>query len=260
MLAARDVIFELNAIDLFPGTDAEIAAHQAEQAHRITAGITPRHGPPAVQLANNLRARLEASSPQLYIQSVLTFSLIARVLDHSTMYHVQRRPKELGAFHWVVDAKERSKKTDWEELWSYMVMPMLQSRSVREPMPMIIGCDYSHFHRFDMKIPAYLTEIDAAPKRGLVADIRKIMTEDFRFSSGVETGLELVDILTNATRRALVGNVKIEGWGNIRRLMIHRREQCLSVVAMGSIPVGYRPAFTSVIRHFGGGGRSMLAR
>jgi hypothetical protein len=259
MLAARDVLFEVSTIDLSLGTDAEIASHQAEQADRITAGITPKHGPPAVQLANNLRARLEASPPQLYIQSVLTFSLIARVLDHSTMYYVQRRPMELGAFHWVIDAKERLKTTDWEDWWSYMVMPMLQSKSIKEPMPMIIGQDYSHFHRFDMEIPAYLTEINEAPKSGLVADIRKIMTENFRFSSGIETGLELVDILTNATRRALVGNLKIEGWGNIHRLMIHRREQCLGVVAMGSIPEGHRPAFTSVIRHFGGGGRSMFA-
>jgi hypothetical protein len=41
------------------------------------------------------------------------------------------------------------------------------------------------------------------------------------FSSEVQPGLEFVDILTNAPRRALIGNLQREGSQNIHRLMLH---------------------------------------
>ena len=260
MLVARDVIFECSAMDLSFGTDAETIAHQTEQARKITEGLKNRHKPPAMTLAHNLRSRLEAIPPQLYAQSLVTFSLIARVLDHSTLFYAQRRPVELGAFHWVVDAKERSRTIDWEDWWSYMVMPWLQSHSVKNPSPMLIGADYSHYSRFDMEVPDYLAKATGLAQGRTVVNIKKVMTESFRFSANPEIGLELVDILTNATRRALVGNLKIEGWGRIPQLMIHTREQNLHLISIGEVPHSFKPAYASVIRHFGKYGRTMLKR
>jgi hypothetical protein len=156
LLAARDVLFELSAIDLSPGEVAEIESHPAEQAAKITAGRPPGAGSPVTEFTCNLRARLAALPPQLYAQSVITFSLIARVMDHATLYYVQRRPNALAAFHRVVDAKERSRTTDWEDWWSCMIMPWPQSKSLKEPGMMIMGADYSHFRRFDMPVPDFL--------------------------------------------------------------------------------------------------------
>lgn len=42
-------------------------------------------------------------------------------------------------------------------------------------------------------------------------DLRAVFS-DLRFSSANEMGLELVDILTNGVRRALLGNLQPEGW------------------------------------------------
>jgi hypothetical protein len=42
------------------------------------------------------------------------------------------------------------------------------------------------------------------------------------FSPATSYGLEIVDVLTNAVRRALKGRLGQEGWGGISRLMIHR--------------------------------------
>jgi hypothetical protein len=140
--------------------------------------------------------------PQLYAQSVATFDLLARVIDHATMFYSQRRPKELAVFHWVVDGKELGRVTDWEDWWSYTVMPMLQSKSIREPMSMFAEGDYSHFARFTTKVGDHLKPRIDNPSDDDATDIKLLMTESFRFSSDPEFGLEMVDVLTNDTRRA----------------------------------------------------------
>jgi hypothetical protein len=90
-------------------------------------------------------------------------------------------------------------------------------------------------------------------------DIGKILSESFRFSSKPEYGLELVDILTNATRRALNGNLTKSGWGNIPRLMIHEGRHYIRMLALmkrepPDAPYPYMP----VLRDFTKVGRNML--
>jgi hypothetical protein len=58
------------------------------------------------------------------------------------------------------------------------------------------------------------------------------MTENFRFSWLPEPGLELVDILTNAVRRGMMGNLKYESWKDIRSLMIHRNNHFVNVLVL----------------------------
>jgi hypothetical protein len=52
-----------------------------------------------------------------------------------------------------------------------------------------------------------------------------VLSESLRFSTDPEPGRELVDILTNATRRALRGNRQPEGWREIPKLLQCLREQ-----------------------------------
>ena len=56
--------------------------------------------------------------------------------------------------------------------------------------------------------------------------------ESFRFSSEPEAGLELVDIVTNALRRGLIGNLGEAGWLPLRSLMIHRSDVYVSPVGL----------------------------
>jgi len=69
------------------------------------------------------------------------------------------------------------------------------------------------------------------------------------------TGLELVDVLTNAVRRALTGKLQARGWAGISRVMIHRAGQTY-VTAMAFDDEVKEPT-ASVLRGLGKGGRSM---
>src|SRR5439155_26402891 len=84
---------------------------------------------------------------QLYVQFVLTNHLLAQVLQDSTLYYAQRKPQELGDFRWIIDAKDQA-VTPYEDLWSKMVMPFLQSKFLAEPFIMLKQADYSAFEQF----------------------------------------------------------------------------------------------------------------
>jgi hypothetical protein len=86
------------------------------------------------------------------------------------------------------------------------------------------------------------------------------MTESFRFSCEAEPGLELVDILVNGTRRALMGNLKLEGWRSIPELMIHRRHHYIHIASLlRSDPQGRGWPYMPVLEHFSRCGKNMLA-
>ena len=85
------------------------------------------------------------------------------------------------------------------------------------------------------------------------------MLADIRFSSVIEPGLELVDILANAVRRAFVGNLRIEGWTDIRRLMIDRRGPYINLKVLAGLEFAIPPAYAAVLRHFTHNGKRMIS-
>jgi hypothetical protein len=86
------------------------------------------------------------------------------------------------------------------------------------------------------------------------------MLADLRFSSNIEPGLEWIDILVNAVRRALVGNLRIEGWCDIRRLMIHRHGHYVNLMLLAGAGQGApHPAYGDVVEHFSAEGKNMLS-
>ncbi len=260
LLAKNETLYHVAIVDLSLGTDAEVEAHQRQQAEKITANITPEHYPEVREAVQDMRTRLEATPQQLYVQSIVTFALIAKVIDISTMYFCQRRPEELGVFHWVVDSKNRSKVIDWEDWWSNFVSPWLQTKSLREPMGMFPGGDYSHFKRsFDTEMTPFFRSLVPDPGDGRATNIGKVMTTNFRFSPRPEPGLEMVDILTNATRRALEGNLQIEGWGRIPQLMVHENQHYIQLVSPGDRTEARGLPYTKVLRHFRHFGRDLIA-
>jgi hypothetical protein len=126
-------------------------------------------------------------------------------------------------------------------------------------MIMLEGADYAEFSaKFERETPQYLREFGFGDERSI--DIKKLMTESFRFSSSIEPGLELVDIVTNATRRALHGNLRQEGWRDIPRLMMHRGEQYIKLVRLSqSSPYPSSPPYAKVLLHgFAHIGRPMI--
>jgi len=86
------------------------------------------------------------------------------------------------------------------------------------------------------------------------------MTESFTFSSEATAGLELVDIITNATRRALRGNLQQKGWGRIPQLMVHRgKREYISLLSLQDDPEPDRVyPYAGVLSAFRRGGRLLL--
>lgn len=99
MLASEEVLFEATAVDMSIHGAADVAAHKSAQATAMVKHLTDQHAPAIHAGVARLRERLEGMTAQLYVQSVVTFALIERVIQHGTLYYCQRLPRELGAFN-----------------------------------------------------------------------------------------------------------------------------------------------------------------
>jgi hypothetical protein len=261
ILKRNNALFEVNLVELGAHTEASIAAFRARQADAITANLTPKHSPAARSLAEGWRAKVESMPAQLFVQSIAAYDLLIRTLSHATLYHCQRSPRELGAFHWVVDAKEKTPKiTPWETWWKDFLGAAIQSSTMARPSPSLECGDYSYFARFQMDWPDYMLErfpeLADGPKP---SNAQLIFGENLRFSGEPEPGLEMVDILTNAIRRAAIDHLQEGGWKPIRELMIHRNEEpYIHVIGLGDGDGTFVAPYAKVIHAFRTSGRSMV--
>lgn len=252
LLARNDAIFEITAIDLGFQTEAEIVARKQAHADEMLARVTRfvESERPSVEKASR---QIMATSLPLYLQSILTFETLHGIINHVPLYFAQRQPHELGRFAWIVDGKDPTKVTNWEMWWSWYAHGALATMSKRRPQPMMEGADFSHYRRFSGRTMQGGKEETGTDLRLLLADLR--------FSSSVEPGLEFVDIVVNATRRALLGNLGEAGWHSIPRLMIHRNEPYIQFILLAEGPDVFRnSSYAQLVKqNFSSGGRSMLA-
>ena len=267
-LSRFDLVFEVTAIDMGMQTVDGLTAHRLSQAQKLTENLTPQHKLPLVQSIKDFRAQLERLSNQLYAQAVATFGLISHIIQKATLYYVQRLPRELGAFYWTIDAKEKKQVSNYDQLWSTLVLPFLQSKSFRNPLIQLAGADYSAFERFchsEPAPPAYRRPAVGDRSPWEYVDVKKVLKEDFAFSFPSATpGLQLVDALTNAIRRAMNGNLQPDGWAGIGRLMVQSEggNQVIQLIDLsgGNPPrvQGRAPAYVRVIQHIERTAKRML--
>jgi hypothetical protein len=251
------LIYEATLIGLLPDHASAVEVHRTGQCEGLTRNLTDAHEPAVISDAFELRHRLEQMPLQLYVQSVATFDLLWRTLQHATLYYSQREPRALARFRWVIDAKERNRITDAEDWWSRVVRPVMQSQSLREPFPQLEQGDYSHMIAEEVPMPDHLTE--AFPRlNGETALRMNAAFDEIEFSPAPLIGLEIVDVLTNALRRALAGRLDERGWGRIAGVMIHRQPPYVHPVGFGENPCLVEPSVAAVLRRLAAGGRSML--
>lgn len=264
LLRRNGAIFCASMIDLAAHTQEDIAGHRQRRSASLAANLTDGHTQELRDSVAALQDRMAGFSDQLYVQGAVIIDLLYRVMQDMIVYHCQRFPKELAKFHWVVDAKDSTIVTDWEDWWSETLVIWLQAMSLERPGAMLPGGDYRHFRRFIFdELPAYLRDVAPPADRthGAGVDLQLMYRESFRFSSEPEPGLELVDIVTNALRRGLVGNLAEAGWLPLRGLMIHRSDVYVSPVSIfsddnRSLALSLR----RVMNRFREGGRIMATR
>jgi len=235
LLRECGALLEIVAVDRAFSKEEDVITHKNIQAEKLVENLTPDHKD---ELKRDLEARkrqLKEMSNQLYVQSVALSELVYEVLNNANTYFAFREPKELASYSWVLDSKSDDGVTSWEDWWSTLVGGIVQSKSIRKPMLHVIEGDYSYQDKFVREPPEYLVKqagIKLDPKSSFV-DLSPVLRSDFRFSSKPEYGLEVVDIMANAVRRGLRGNLKDFGWNEIPKLMIQRPGGCIKYIQVG---------------------------
>ena len=267
VLNRYNVIVKACVIDMGLHSDAHILEHKQGQADAITTNLTPKHHPNLVRQLEEIRVRLKQLPNQLYVQSCVLTELVDSVIRVSTLYYCQRVPSTLSSFRWVIDAKGEN-ISEYEDLWSTIVMPMIQSISLSNPMIFLEGGDYSSFDRkFDMTMhapPEYLIPHighDKAVEPFYCCNAKKIMTEYLAFESSEKNmGLQLADIVTNAIRRALHGNLQMDGWGDLGKLMVEteKGKNTLTMLLLHNDAVPKGRPYGAIFQHFDKQSKPML--
>lgn len=227
MLNQYDVIFETVAIDMGLQTEAGVSTHKNTQADKLVENITTAHLTSLIESLNEAQKQYRQMPNQLYVQNALMVRLLANVLQKASLYYVQRKPSELGRFRWVIDGKDRT-VTPSEKFWQKITRPALEAKSLREPLELLKGADYSFFMPFYGKkerTPEHLRKAAGDDGPFVYADITKIMAELSFENSENENGLQLVDILCNAIQRAMNGNLQPHGWEMIACLTVSAQRE-----------------------------------
>ena len=252
-------LFEVVAIDSACHVGDDVAIHRVRQAEHITKHLTAAHHEALVREVWGLRKQLEEMPLQLYLQSCAMSELVYNVINHANLYYAFRISKELGEYHWVIDAKDRDKVTAWESWWSSIVLPMIESKSFRQPFIAVEGGDYRAHERFRTEVSEYKKQFMKERERGDVFTLRPILKENFRFSSEPEYGLEVADILVNVVRRSLAGNFRREGWLPVRKIMVHWGLHYIRLISLAAVErEPPKISYGQVLSDFCTGGRNML--
>lgn len=243
MLVQNGAKFHACATDMLHNTPELTRARKDEQAKRLLANISDGHYPNLVRQMTDIGNKLRAMSDQLFLQLCVMIELINAQLHDMMIYFSRSGPQELGAFRWVADRKG-SDKTTYEELWQILLPWFIQGRQFSDDFDNKIvfleGGDYSYCKRFFRRIdkwPEYLPEQKPGLRERIksdVVDLNLILKESFSLEDSAERpGIQLADIVTNALRRALMGNLQHEGWCELGRLMFRWKDKSIRLVHFG---------------------------
>ena len=114
-------------------------------------------------------------------------------------------------------------------MWRYIVLPIIQTKSLKDPVVHFPPGDYTSYSRYEVSQkspPDHLKPyIENSNEVFTASDVKKIIMEDITFSDSKNfRGLQLIDILVTNVRRAFQGNLRLEGWRNIGKLMLQPKE------------------------------------
>jgi hypothetical protein len=254
MLVRNEALFELTAVDLGLHQENAVREYQKKLGEQMLAKV-PKFRADVQAEVKGASEYILKSPVNLFLQALTTFDVLHHVIGRATTFFAQRKPYELGSFLWIVDGKEPAKVTRWEEWWAHYAQGAVATMSQRrQPLMLPEGflADYSHYEKFS-----------ADDGKGEKGTSLKLLLKNLQFCSDVQYGLELVDIVTNAVRRSLTGNLQKEGWQNIHRLMIHDNDgpYISFVLYQESGDVVHAAPYTTVVNEgFSRDGRLMLTK
>ena len=243
MLGRNNAKFHACVTDMLDNPPDALAARKEDQAKRLLANLTERHHPNLVRQLREAAVKMHALADQLFLQLCIMVELVNSQLRDAMIYFAKVDPPELGRFRWIIDRKGR-KETIYEELWRTLLTPFIQGRqfsdNFNDRIIFLEGGDYSHCARFFRTIdkwPEHLPERSPGLRRKTqieVADISVVLRESFTLANSAEhPGLQLADIVTNALRRAMMGNLQELGWSDLGNLMFRWKDKSIRLVHFG---------------------------
>jgi hypothetical protein len=225
LLIERGCLFFVCATEMSLNSDSVIANFQRTQAEYITENVSDSAHPLLRRQIFRLRRTYEKMPAQLFIQSVLLTDLIFRVINQSSIHFAMQKPPELGAFRWVIDGKDKQ-KTAYEAAWESMAAGFIQTKGVEMPGAAVEEGDYTFFKRNFMTANAAWPNHLPKPRsrgpfeRGMIWNLKKVLYESLSFVDSKSCcGLQLIDIVTNTFRRALMGRLQERGYQRLGELM-----------------------------------------
>jgi hypothetical protein len=243
LLAKFDCIVEINVIDLGIHTDDQLVEYQKGICEIIAGWATEERPEEFKKQVAEIAAALQKPKSPLFVESFLLMVLIPRILDMSMNYYARRLPKELGSYHWVIDAKEKF-VTDFERAWYTTIFPSVEHQSKQTPFQPIENGDYSHLAPY-YELPPDMAERAA---QELKDDLTKIafnvqqVLSDFKFQDSKENiGLQLTDVVANATQRALNRNLRAEGYESVGELLVLQTDPGIRLCVLDPKAKKYEP-------------------
>ncbi len=240
LLASNDVKFHVCVVDLLHHPSKTLAFYKDDQARRLLANVTDKHHPDLIKQLEDIGVKLRNMPDQLFLQLLLMIELVNVQLHDIMFYFAQKDPPELSRFRWVADRKG-IKKTTFEDLWQMLLPPFIQSRQFSNDFDYKIGTlkggNYEYCSRFFKTIerwPDHLPEQSPGlrSKNNIdTMDISLVIKESFTLADSAEKqGLQLADIVTNALRRSISGNLQEQGWSDLGLLMFRWKNKTVRLV------------------------------
>jgi len=221
LLRKYDVLVEIICLDVGTHSKEGVKKYKEVQANKLLEHLTDDHHENMVVQLHEYKDRMICLPNQLFLQAMASIQLIKRILKHSTVYYSQHMPKELGEFNWTIDAKNPNvDKTDYEELWSTLLMPILETNF---KLGQFEDGNYSYFSRYEVELDDMTEHQKSLRSKDSIGgvDIRKLISENLSFDDSASiVGLQLVDIISSAFNRAMNGNLGLKGWRHLGALMV----------------------------------------
>ena len=234
------------AIDMGLHTVAMIEDHKNRQAERLRKPMDDHFNPALVKQVYGLASQIQNLTPQLYVEFVLLTQLVMSAIQASTLLFSQLEPVSLSCFCWRVDAKDRQ-PTKHEDLWRTLVLPFIQSQTLRSQTIFLADGDYSYFAPFENPdrptAPDHLRHAVVYPNETFSSfSANKIMADLQFVDSRSSLGVQLVDVLASCFRRASNQRLQRHGWENLGRIIVRdpRTDLALEIVSLSdSVPRFY---------------------
>jgi len=236
LLQKYDCIVEINAIDLGIHTQADLDEFHRGTCEQIAGWATEDRPEDFKQRVAEIAGALRKPKTPIFVEGFLLMVLLPRVLQTAINYYARRLPKELRSFQWTIDAKEKY-VTEFEQAWFGVIFPSIEHQTKGQPIIQAEGGDYTYLEKFYTSEPDVLERVKGNPDlgEGQVAGLRlhDVLAKSFKFEdSKHKTGLQLADVIANATQRALNGKLRESGWLGIGRLLVNQTDPGIRLIRL----------------------------